>query len=648
MNAVRLCFHVFLEGEEEGKFNVPICPVVSQPIYDKKSTSDFAIVELSRCSAPVDGGEKIILLCHKVMKDDIKIHFYEEVDGQIVWQDYGEFEPNNVHYQYAISFKTPPYKDLNVTGPVQVKIQLVRPSDNEVGPEREFQLTPIKLVSSSYLPRKKAKISIIPQLGKAEAELSRSKHTLFKLDLEREQEMRAADEPMPSTSGAFRQQSLNVYDTHLPATSPVVSHAVIQAASQDASAAAIAASLQACHNAYKPPPFSQPPSNQSLPQMGQPPDPINMSQLPPQQIVNYLNLMHPLEHNIVHQHNPMQHNINIQEEHSPLQHNLVDGVTQQQHHQPQQQHHYQLYQKRHHHQQQQQHEQQEQQQHLQLPHYHQQQQQHQQKQHHHQQQQQQQQHHQQQHKQQEKHQEQQLQLQHYHQQQQQHQQLQHHHQQQQQHQQHHHQQQQQQHHQQQQQHQQYHYHGQQQQQQQQQHHHQQQQQQQHPQHHQQQQQHQHQQYHHHEQNQQQQQQHHHQQQQQQQHHQQQHLQNYQQQQLHQQYHHHEQQQQQQQHHHQQQQQIQHQVQTMDTQQHLTEQGGADILLDSSDLNYNISDNFLQNLSDDFLQNFSLGKIEAVDDVAESLKKNLPDSLPNYNQNNENNGNNSSPSGQNSN
>jgi c-Rel proto-oncogene protein len=35
LNAVRLCFQVFLEGQEKGKFTVPLQPTVSEPIYDK-------------------------------------------------------------------------------------------------------------------------------------------------------------------------------------------------------------------------------------------------------------------------------------------------------------------------------------------------------------------------------------------------------------------------------------------------------------------------------------------------------------------------------------------------------------------------------------------------------------------------------------
>lgn len=66
LNAVRLCFQVFLEGPQKGKFTTPVKPVVSDPIYDKKSMSDLVITKLSHCNALCNGGQEMILLCEKV------------------------------------------------------------------------------------------------------------------------------------------------------------------------------------------------------------------------------------------------------------------------------------------------------------------------------------------------------------------------------------------------------------------------------------------------------------------------------------------------------------------------------------------------------------------------------------------------------
>lgn len=63
---MRLCFQVFLEGAEKGKFTQPLAPVVSDIIFDKKAMSDLIICKMSHCSASVAGGQEIILLCEKV------------------------------------------------------------------------------------------------------------------------------------------------------------------------------------------------------------------------------------------------------------------------------------------------------------------------------------------------------------------------------------------------------------------------------------------------------------------------------------------------------------------------------------------------------------------------------------------------------
>ncbi|KAF5308883.1 hypothetical protein FQR65_LT00583 [Abscondita terminalis] len=144
LNAVRLCFQVFLEGEQRGKFTVPLTPVISEPIYDKKAMCDLVIVKLSDCVSCVDGGRKdIILLCEKVAKEDIQIRFYEEKDGQVVWEGFGDFQPSQVHKQTAIWFRPPRYKTLDVSEPVKVFIQLRRPSDGATSEPYHFELLPL-------------------------------------------------------------------------------------------------------------------------------------------------------------------------------------------------------------------------------------------------------------------------------------------------------------------------------------------------------------------------------------------------------------------------------------------------------------------------------------------------------------------------
>ncbi|KAL3266564.1 hypothetical protein HHI36_010730 [Cryptolaemus montrouzieri] len=151
LNALRLCFQVFLEGDKQGKFTVPLTPVVSEPIFDKKATADLVIVKMSDCNSYVDGGRKdIILLCEKVSKEDIQIRFFEEKDGVVVWEAYGDFQSNQVHKQTAIWFRTPRYRTLEVTEPVKAFIQLKRPSDGVTSEALPFELLPLDAGRPSY------------------------------------------------------------------------------------------------------------------------------------------------------------------------------------------------------------------------------------------------------------------------------------------------------------------------------------------------------------------------------------------------------------------------------------------------------------------------------------------------------------------
>ncbi|XP_053201827.1 embryonic polarity protein dorsal-like isoform X2 [Panonychus citri] len=157
LNVVRLCFQVFVEGPEKDKFTIPLRPVVSDPIYDKKAMSDLIITKLSHFSAPVIGGREIILLCDRVAKDDIQIRFFEESNGQLIWEGYADFQPNDVHKQVAISFRSPKYYNENISSPVTVNIQLRRPSDGHTSESRSFQFLP-KGIDPDGLTRKRQKV----------------------------------------------------------------------------------------------------------------------------------------------------------------------------------------------------------------------------------------------------------------------------------------------------------------------------------------------------------------------------------------------------------------------------------------------------------------------------------------------------------
>lgn len=84
-----------------------------------------------------------MLFCDKVDKRDIRIRFHQEgADGTVVWEDWAHFQPNNVHKQVAISFKTPKYKDQDIQQPVRVLFRLQTISDGTISNAIPFQYVP--------------------------------------------------------------------------------------------------------------------------------------------------------------------------------------------------------------------------------------------------------------------------------------------------------------------------------------------------------------------------------------------------------------------------------------------------------------------------------------------------------------------------
>merc|ERR1712241_610163 len=139
LNAVKLCFQVFLENPRTpGKYTVILEPVCSKPIFDAKAKKELQIMDMSDNTAPAEGGKKIIILCEKVSKEDIKVRFYD-YNG---WEEWADFSAGDVHKQYAISFKVPKYQNINISQPVRVCVELVKPSDDSRSEEEEFFFTP--------------------------------------------------------------------------------------------------------------------------------------------------------------------------------------------------------------------------------------------------------------------------------------------------------------------------------------------------------------------------------------------------------------------------------------------------------------------------------------------------------------------------
>ncbi|XP_018968539.1 transcription factor RelB homolog [Cyprinus carpio] len=124
MNVVRLCFQCELERKDGER--IPLAPVVSNPIYDKKATTtaELKINRLNVVRGPCTGKTEIYMLCDKVQKDDIEIIFCKDD-----WEAKAEFAQTDVHRQIAIVFKSPPFREQNITEEVEVSVCLRRMSD---------------------------------------------------------------------------------------------------------------------------------------------------------------------------------------------------------------------------------------------------------------------------------------------------------------------------------------------------------------------------------------------------------------------------------------------------------------------------------------------------------------------------------------
>ncbi|XP_077401249.1 transcription factor p65 isoform X3 [Vanacampus margaritifer] len=162
LNSVRLCFQASITLPTGDHF--PLEPVISQPIFDNRApnTAELKICRVNHNSGSCKGGDEIFLLCDKVQKgkkmrwtvfckvrfllkthpsslgtEDIEVRFFQDS-----WEGKGTFSQADVHRQVAIVFRTPPYRDTNLSEPVRVKVQLRRPSDREVSEPMDFQYLP--------------------------------------------------------------------------------------------------------------------------------------------------------------------------------------------------------------------------------------------------------------------------------------------------------------------------------------------------------------------------------------------------------------------------------------------------------------------------------------------------------------------------
>ncbi|XP_063163671.1 nuclear factor NF-kappa-B p100 subunit isoform X1 [Candoia aspera] len=162
LSIVRLRFNAYLR-DSSGNFTLALKPVISDPIHDSKSpgASNLKISRMDKTAGSVRGGDEVYLLCDKVQKDDIEVRFYE--DDENGWQAFGDFSPTDVHKQYAIVFRTPPYHKTKIDRPVTVFLQLKRKRGGDVSDSKQFTYYPVVEDKEEVERKRKKTLPQFPQ-----------------------------------------------------------------------------------------------------------------------------------------------------------------------------------------------------------------------------------------------------------------------------------------------------------------------------------------------------------------------------------------------------------------------------------------------------------------------------------------------------
>ncbi|KAI4498575.1 hypothetical protein M0802_006281 [Mischocyttarus mexicanus] len=162
LNSVALRFQAYII--DVNNVMIPITePVYSTPINNLKSalTGELKICRVDKFISSSEGGEEVFMLVEKVGKKNIKVKFFElDEDDREIWYDYGRFSELDVHHQYAIVFRTPPYKDVNITTAKEVFVKLERPSDQDYSEAIKFIYKPRDEIIGRKRPRMSTSNSI--------------------------------------------------------------------------------------------------------------------------------------------------------------------------------------------------------------------------------------------------------------------------------------------------------------------------------------------------------------------------------------------------------------------------------------------------------------------------------------------------------
>ncbi|XP_070500992.1 nuclear factor NF-kappa-B p110 subunit isoform X2 [Chironomus tepperi] len=148
INQVRLGYTAFMKNSYDNTWIKISGPIYSTVINNKKNAKvgDLKICRMSTHTSEADGNQEVFIFVSKVDKQTIKVRFFEtdngDPEGKVIWDSCGKFSPSDVHHQFGIVFKTPPYKNANIVTTVKVFIQLFRTTDKQTSEPLEFIYKP--------------------------------------------------------------------------------------------------------------------------------------------------------------------------------------------------------------------------------------------------------------------------------------------------------------------------------------------------------------------------------------------------------------------------------------------------------------------------------------------------------------------------
>uniref|UniRef100_A0A0A9WIP5 RHD domain-containing protein n=1 Tax=Lygus hesperus TaxID=30085 RepID=A0A0A9WIP5_LYGHE len=155
-----ICTLRFEAYQKKGDKYQFIDSILSSPIKNKKSpkTNGLRIVKASHLQGPCTGKTEILIFTEKLIKD-VRIIFFDD-DG---WECYADFKESDIHKQVALAFRTPPYKNLQITEAVTVYYKIQRTTDGEESNDIAFRYLPTEdnlfLLENVPVKRKKPQVT---------------------------------------------------------------------------------------------------------------------------------------------------------------------------------------------------------------------------------------------------------------------------------------------------------------------------------------------------------------------------------------------------------------------------------------------------------------------------------------------------------